>query len=96
MGVVVDQGLTFGGQVERTVEKMKARSRVLRDLSGKDWGWDKRELLQIYRACVESVCWYAAASWMLWCCHSLLFKLERAQRLGLRLVAGLTLSLIHI
>ena len=100
LGVVVDQGLTFARQVELVSEKVRRRSRVLRALAGRDWGWDREDLLRVFRACVDSLFWHAAAAWMPWCCSSLLSKLERAQRVGLRVVAGLTKTtptdLVHV
>ncbi|MEL7306976.1 MAG: reverse transcriptase domain-containing protein [Pseudomonadota bacterium] len=90
LGVAVDQGLTFGGQVARVVGKVKKRVRVLWAVAGQDWGWGRKEMVRIYKAVVESCIWYGCSAWIPWLSLSNLEKLERAQREGLQSVTGLT------
>ena len=90
LGITVDQGLTFGTQVDKVVNKMKKRGRVLWAVAGKDWRWGREEMIQVYRAVVEACIWYGGSAWIPWLSESSLGKLERAQRKGLKAVTGRT------
>ena len=57
LDVVIDRFLTFGRQVNRVVERVRKRVRVIRELTGRSWGWNSRRLVRV----VESVMWYAAS-----------------------------------
>ena len=92
LGVTIDQGLFFHKQTEMVVEKMKRRTKILRAVANKDWGWQKEVLVKIYKAMVESVVWYGAAGWMPWVSKTNMEKLESAQREALRVITGVTKS----
>ena len=49
-----------------------------------------KELKTIYKVCLESAAWYAAAAWMPWLSASRFNVLESAQKKALRIVCGLT------
>ena len=70
------------------MKKMDKKMKVLSALAGKDWGW--KELKTIYKVCVESAAWYAAAAWIPWLSASRFNVLESAQKKALRIVCGLT------
>jgi ribonuclease HI len=92
LGVMVDQAMAFKGQTKKVVESVKKRSRVLRVLAGRSWGWSIEALLRVYKVVVESVVWYGAAGWMPWLAKTSLDKLEVAQREALRAVTGMAKS----
>jgi hypothetical protein len=92
LGVDIDRGLTFAGQVEKVVGKVKKRVGVLKALAGREWGWGREELMKVYKSVVESCFWYAAAAWMPWLAKTRMEQLERAQREALRAVAGIAKS----
>ena len=55
LGVTFDQTMSFNDHVESVCLEMKKRAGVLRCLSGREWGWRKEELKQVYVAMGESV-----------------------------------------
>ena len=89
-GVIIGQGLSFEEQVGKVVKKMDTKMKVLSALAGKDSSWSRKELKTIYKVCVESAVWYAAAAWMPWLSTSRFNVLESAQQKALRIVYGLT------
>ena len=92
LGVIIDQGLTFQKQVDKVCSKARKRIAVLKALTGREWGWNREELMKVYSAIVESCFWYASAAWMPWLSKTNIEKMEKAQREALRVVTGLTKS----
>ena len=73
------------------MRKARKGVRVLRRLSGRDWGWGKDLLRVTCVALVRSVLLYGSAAWAPWVSNTLWSKIERVQLEAARVVGG-TLS----
>ena len=54
LGVNIYQGMTFREHVAKVCERMKKRVNVLRALAGREWGWNRREMIAVYKMLLES------------------------------------------
>ena len=55
LGVKLDRGLTFHPHVEEITLKATKRTKLLRAVSSKNWGWQKKSLRKIYQATQRSL-----------------------------------------
>ena len=88
LGVILDVSLSFVPHVDNTVRKVKEKTRVLRHLSTKEWGWTQDKLRQVYISYIRSVIDYCAPAWQPWLSETQFHKLERAQNDAIRAVTG--------
>jgi ribonuclease HI len=88
LGVTYDVGFTFRGHVDRVVSKATAGVRLLRCLTGCDWGWGKGLLRTTYVALVRSVLLYGSAAWAPWLSNTVWSMIERVQLEAARVVGG--------
>ena len=66
LGLTVDQGMTFRDHVVKVCERMKKRVNVLRALAGREWGWNRSEMIAVYKMLLESCVWNASSAWFTW------------------------------
>lgn len=92
LGVMFDQKLTFGPQVDRVCEKAKKRVKMLRMLGGSTWGWNKELMRTTYTALIKSVLLYGVCAWGPWAADSNWMKIERVQLEAGRAITGLLAS----
>jgi ribonuclease HI len=88
LGVKYDVGFTFRGHVDRVVSKAATGVRLLRCLTGCDWGWGKGLLRSTYVALVRSVLLYGSAAWAPWVSSTVWSMIERVQLEAARVVGG--------
>ena len=88
LGVTYDVGFTFKQQVDRVVSKAAAGTRLLRCLTGSDWGWSRDLLRTTYVALVRSVLLYGSAAWAPWVSSTVWGAVERVQLEAARIVGG--------
>jgi ribonuclease HI len=63
LGMVLDQELDFGEQVNKTLTKCRRRLGAIRRLAGASWKPRTRHIKMLYTAVVESVLHYGAGVW---------------------------------
>ena len=88
LGVTYDVGFTFREHVDRVVSKASAGVRLLRCLTGCDWGWGRDLLRTTYMALMRSVLLYASAAWAPWVSSTVWGTIERVQLEAARGVGG--------
>ena len=88
LGVTYDVGFTFREHVGRVVAKASAGVRLLRCLSGSDWGWGRALLRCTYYALVRSLMLYGSAAWAPWVSSTVWAAIERVQLAAARVVGG--------
>jgi ribonuclease HI len=88
LGVTYDRSLSFNKQVDKVVEGVNRRCRMLSAVAHKDWGWRTELLRKLFITCVRSGMDYAGAAWQPWLSETAMGRLERAQNKALRLVTG--------
>ena len=81
--------MTFREHVVKVCERMKKRVNVFKALAGREWGWNRREMIAVYKVLVESCVWYVSSAWLPWVSKSYVELIERVQREGLRVCTGL-------
>ena len=92
LGVYVNRTLSFQSHVDKVVEKVEKRCRMLSCLTSTTWGWRKKSLRKIYLATMRSVRDFAAPSWQPWLSETQLKRLDTAQNQALRRITGQTSS----
>ena len=53
MGVNIDLGMTFREHVAKVCERIKKIVNVLRALAEREWGWNRSEMITVYKMLVE-------------------------------------------
>ena len=46
--------MAFGEKAAKVCERMKKRVNVLRALAEREWGWNRNEIVAVYKMLVES------------------------------------------
>ena len=90
LGVTVDSGLRFNSHVKRVIAKGKRRNRILRCLSGKDWGQSPESQRALYLTYIRSAIEYACSSWYQWISETNKKRLEAVQNEALRSICRLS------
>jgi hypothetical protein len=88
LGVTLDRRLSFKPHTDAICHKSLSRSRMLSALVGKDWGWRKQNLRNIFKAMHLSILCYASSAWHPWLASSHFETLERTQSKLLRIITG--------
>uniref|UniRef100_A0A1I8JA46 RNase H domain-containing protein n=1 Tax=Macrostomum lignano TaxID=282301 RepID=A0A1I8JA46_9PLAT len=88
LGVILDRLLSFTAHAANVAGRARARCGVLAALSGSNWGAKQSDVRQLYTAYVRPVLEYAAGAWMPTACRTAIDHLDRAQRLGARIITG--------
>ena len=79
LGVKLDRGLTFSPHVEEITLKAAKRTKLLRAVSSKNWGWQKKSLRKIYQATQRSLMDYSDPPWQSHLSSTQFEKLEDAE-----------------
>ena len=87
LGMQLDSELTLKNHVENLKTKANRRLKLLKKLSGTDWGSDKRTLRNLYLGYVRSALEYGAAL-MTTCSKANQGTLDKIQNNALRLING--------
>jgi hypothetical protein len=66
LGVGLDRTLSGKEQADRKAASLIKGSRVLRVLSGTDWGWSGNLLRKVYQTSLLSGATYAGGGWLPW------------------------------
>jgi hypothetical protein len=90
LGVTFDRRLTFQEHASRVIEKARKRVRMLRAVSGTDWGFSRELLRATYTAMMRSLLEYEAPAWAPWLSETMWQKLEVVQNEAARVIAGAT------
>ena len=88
LGVFLDRSLHFGAHVDRVIEKMASKQKILYAVANTKWGWKKEYLTRIYNSIINSIATYAGFTWLPSASKTHILKLKRAQNKALRLVTG--------
>ena len=88
LGVEFDRTLSFRSHAASVAGRAISRCRVLAALSGQEWGWDRRSLVQVFLCYIRPLLDFCAAGWQPWLAASNFAVLERAQNRALRWVTG--------
>ena len=86
LGVTIDNKLNFNKHVTNVIAKAKKRSKILRCLSGKDWGQNLETQRALFATYIRSALEYAAPSWYPWLGKTARLKLETVQNECLRIM----------
>jgi ribonuclease HI len=92
LGLRYDGKLSFKNHATDVSKKVRARSNIIRALSGTDWGCDSKSLRTVYMACGRSVIEYGMAAYVPWLHKTNFNTLEKAQNDAARAYTGLTPS----
>ena len=49
--------MPFREHVAKVCERMKKRVNVLRALAGREWGWNRRDMIAVYKMLMGSCVW---------------------------------------
>ena len=88
LGIVYDRTLSFAHQAKAVARKVAGTSRLLTAVSGKDWGWNTRDVARVYQALALSAVRYCSPGWGPWLSKSNVMAIERAQHKCLRAITG--------
>jgi hypothetical protein len=77
LGVVLDRALSFGPHVTRVVTKVTRSCRLLRAVSGQNWGCRRATMYQLFMALVRGVLDYCGPAWQPWLSVTEIQRLER-------------------
>ena len=88
LGVTYDVGFTFREHVARVVSKAAVGVRLMRCLSGCDWGWCRSLLRTTYFAVVRAVLLFGSAAWAPWVSATVWASVERVQLEAARVIGG--------
>ena len=88
LGVILDRTLQFGPHVDKVVEKIESRQKLLRAVANTSWGWRKENLVQIYSAYINSAIEYSGFAWLSSVAKTHRERLEVAANKAIRLVTG--------
>ena len=87
LGVTFDSRLTWAEQIRKSEAKARKKLRVMRKLSGTDWGANEGILKQVYQGTVRPHLEYGSSSFMT-AAQSHRNSLEKVQNQGLRIITG--------
>ena len=88
LGVEVPSDIRFNGHVQMMVTKGRKRNRVLKCMSGKNWGNTRETQRTIYVQYVRTAMTYASPSWTPWISETNMKALQRTQNDALRTIMG--------
>ena len=88
LGVIIDQSLSFKEHVDYVCKKMEGRIRVMKKLSGTDWGRSQEDLLKVYKGYIEPIFMYCGAGWLPFISKTNTGRIQRKQNKALRVVLG--------
>ena len=88
LGVEVPSDIRFNGHVQKMVTKGRKRNRVLKCMSGKNWGNTRETQRTIYVQYVRTAMTYASPSWTPWISETNMKALQRTQNDALRTIMG--------
>jgi hypothetical protein len=92
LGITYDRTLRFGDHLRKIYKKARKAIVLLRTLSGKDWGWDRKLMRQTYLTVVRPIIMYGATAWTPWVSDTGLEELEKVQREAARAITGMGTS----
>lgn len=87
LGMWMDERLTWGTHIEKTVIKCEKINNLLRCLGGSDWGAERSVMLMIYRAMIRSSLDYGSFVFGA-AAKTVLQKLDKVQTKALRICSG--------
>ena len=76
---------------KKIAKRKKKRMKIIGAIAKKEWGWNRKKLITIYKTMMESNVWKASA-WLEWISENKMEELERAQREAIRKISGLVKS----
>ena len=90
LGMTFDPKLTFSEHINATEEKAKDTLKLVKAISGTDWGQHKETLVSTYKTYTRPVLEYACAAWAPIASVTNIDKLQRVQNAALRCATGHT------
>ena len=64
LGVILDRMLGFGAQVDHVIAKIGAKKKLINAISNTEWGWKKKNPIQVYTAFINSAIEYAGFTYL--------------------------------
>ena len=90
LGLIFDPKLTYAEHIKETETKAKSSLRLVKALSGTDWGQQKETLTNTFKQCIRPVLEYACPVWAPIASSTNIDKLQRVQNAALRSATGHT------
>ena len=90
LGLVFDPKLTYSEHITRTEAKAKSSLKLVKALSGTDWGQQQETLTNTYKQCIRPVLEYACPVWAPIASSTNISKVQRVQNAALRCATGHT------
>ena len=89
LGVSIDKNLRFKKHAEKTRQKTRKRTNILRCMAGKAWGQVLETQRTLYLSYARTTCEYSSPAWYNMLCGREKESLEAEQNIALRSIAGL-------
>ena len=88
VGVRLDRTLSFAHHTDDVTKKVEGRTKMLRAVANKSWGWKKITIRRVYQANQRTALDYAAGDWQPWLSKTQRERPEKAGNKALRAITG--------